>query len=591
MADRDAEGSSSGDDDVHTIEGAQAAVEAAVRHLARAACGIDAHRAAQRLDRAKGNLGLMRLKGSAAFAQQQSPCSSSAAKPAAPSGFGLLIRTASVTERLVPCTFHLESDTVSPRSAELTVTLPIPSQDYAEELQEEVHDALGLAQWDDIVAVRRYDTPSFPPLPLLLLHGLTSPLEARLAVSVIVRPAAMRGSAPSYLPAPALPPIELDDLLSTRNDSAAGGELSPDAREQRRMTVALELLRRLQCDGVARVRGNAQFTAATRGCLRAMRTFFEETSEDARLRMHTHVACAATAEVATSKRYAGFGDDVGREWIQLRLRPGGATEHADERVSGHGCGIETTLSNQMRPSPLLPDSSLVPVEFGVALTALRIAATACLQALAKAFGLEENAWTALTDVEPTYENDESCDGVQLDPGMIQGGASVLRLLRYITSVKGGKGCTLHADLGLVTISPAPMRLDGEQADASAGLQVYDVEHQQWREAEVGLAEDEFSVFAGEQLAFLTNGRIRAALHRVQAPNTRGRFAMPFFVRAHPNSMLHPAPSAFPTDGTERDAHAHAEVPLPRMCEEFVVNELFRRRPWRRPLAAGIIPDY
>ena len=51
--------------------------------------------------------------------------------------------------------------------------------------------------------------------------------------------------------------------------------------------------------------------------------------------------------------------------------------------------------------------------------------------------------------------------------------------------------------------------------------------------QVGLQDDELSLFAGEQLALLTNNYVHAALHRVPAPDQRGRLAMPFFVRSRP----------------------------------------------------------
>ena len=123
---------------------------------------------------------------------------------------------------------------------------------------------------------------------------------------------------------------------------------------------------------------------------------------------------------------------------------------------------------------------------------------------------------------------------------------------------------------------------------------------------------ELTVFAGEQLAFLSSGRIPAALHRVPAPNTHGRFAMPFFVRAHPGALLSPMPaevhdgslgacdedaegvSAGAPDGLG-DGHDLDHVAVvarpPARCEEFVLHELFRRRPWRSALVPGTIPDY
>ena len=113
-------------------------------------------------------------------------------------------------------------------------------------------------------------------------------------------------------------------------------------------------------------------------------------------------------------------------------------------------------------------------------------------------------------------------------------------------------------------------------------------------SQVELQPDELSIFAGEQLAFLTAGRIRAALHRVPAPKQLGRFAMPFFVRAHPHARLVPMLSEEPLEEPLQalaDGDGQTAPLSPRQCEDFVVNELLSRRPWRPPLADGVVPDY
>ena len=67
------------------------------------------------------------------------------------------------------------------------------------------------------------------------------------------------------------------------------------------------------------------------------------------------------------------------------------------------------------------------------------------------------------------------------------------------------------------------------------------------------------------------------------------------VRAHPHAVLTPIamPVEWADDDVGMDTSWAKNVPPPRQwqCEEFVVNELFRRRPWRTPLAEGIVPDY
>ena len=571
-------------DDAHYEEDCSANDEATTQHLEMVA---------------KGRLGLLRVHAEIIEAKRQLSISNTASERSQlqPPLDARCSASSSVAHMFQ---FHLHE-----RSVTLAVELPLKTSTEAEELSDHISSALDLSLEEEVVAVTRCGDASFPPLPLLLLHGLlprsrtisesesaASPVSTpTVQCEVIVRSSSLRGSAAAYVPAPPLESIELAALASEVEglDQIGIGGASGAAHQ---------LLERLRTHGVARVRGSARLTEATRACLRVMAAgYFEQANDAYRARMHCRIAGAARGSLATSRRYAGFGDDIGREWLQLRRAQHGksAAEMAGNADGGgdadeHGDGDDDEDGRSR--STVLPAG--VPEEFGIALHEMRRAATICLRALCVACGLRQDAWTSLTDVVDAVNHDDHEDSTEFRP---LGGPSVLRLMRYVPSHKGGKGCTLHADLGLLTLSPAPISLDGSQTDASAGLQVYDVDHQQWRRAEVELQTDELSIFAGEQLAFLTAGRIRAALHRVPAPKQLGRFAMPFFVRAHPHAILVPTVPMLSEEPLEEPLQAVADgegqiAPLsPRQCEDFVVNELLSRRPWRPPLADGVVPDY
>ena len=115
---------------------------------------------------------------------------------------------------------------------------------------------------------------------------------------------------------------------------------------------------------------------------------------------------------------------------------------------------------------------------------------------------------------------------------------------------------------MISLSPAPVPC------RAPGLLVYDPEHLCWVDAEEGLAEDEMTVFVGETLSSLTKGALPAPLHRVPPPIVDGRLALPLFVRAHPHARLGAT-----------------------TAEEFVVEHLFRRRPWRPSPPNGTTPDF
>ena len=480
-------------DDAHYEEDCSANDEATTQHLEMVA---------------KGRLGLLRVHAEFEAKRQLSISNTASERSQLQPPLDARCSASSSVAHMFQ--FHLHE-----RSVTLAVELPLKTSTEADELSDHISSALDLSLEEEVVAVTRRGDASFPPLPLLLLHGLlprsrtisesesaASPLSTpTVQCEVIVRPSSLRGSAAAFVPAPPLESIELAALASEAEGIIQIGIGGASG-------AAHQLLERLRTHGVARVRGSAQLTEATRACLRVMAAgYFEQANDAYRARMHCQIAGAARGSLAVSRRYAGFGDDIGREWLQLRRAQHGKSAaemagNADGDGNGdeHGNGDDDEDSRSR--STVLPAG--VPVEFGIALHELRRAATICLRALCVACGLRQDAWTSLTDVVDAMNHDDHDDDSTINHDdheddstefRPQGGPSVLRLLRYVPSHKGGKGCSLHADLGLLTLSPAPISLDGSQTDASAGLQIYDVDHQQWRRAEVELQPDELSIFA------------------------------------------------------------------------------------------------
>ena len=120
--------------------------------------------------------------------------------------------------------------------------------------------------------------------------------------------------------------------------------------------------------------------------------------------------------------------------------------------------------------------------------------------------------------------------------------------------------------------------------SSRGLEIFDAAHLQWRDAEDGLQPDELTVFAGETLTFLSGGEIPAPLHRVRSPSSAsGRLSMPFFLRARPLALLTPLQREPSCEGAGKLAA--------RVCQDYTIEELYARRPWRSAPTAGTIPDF
>ena len=131
------------------------------------------------------------------------------------------------------------------------------------------------------------------------------------------------------------------------------------------------------------------------------------------------------------RRYAGWGSDTGREWLQVRCKRRAAAGTAE----------------------LLPPALPPPVQNAFATMAL--AAASCLGALAEALGIPAERWLSLSDAHECSKRGASEGYAEKSAGLEDDdtdAASVMRLFRYVPSQAGGRGCHVHADLGLLTLS-------------------------------------------------------------------------------------------------------------------------------------------
>jgi isopenicillin N synthase-like dioxygenase len=165
----------------------------------------------------------------------------------------------------------------------------------------------------------------------------------------------------------------------------------------------------------------------------------------------------------------------------------------------------------------------------------------CMKAVCEVLNIEER-WVLqelLDDrTRPTGEPDGPRDT------SYQYGASVLRIYNYRNKAANGQdpaevnpndhSCGVHADLGLVTLSPLA---------SVPGLQMWNLERMVWADVEESATPLYFSVFAGETLGLLTHGVISAPLHRVPpicvGAEAERRMSMPYFLRAKPDACLNP----------------------------------------------------
>jgi hypothetical protein len=118
----------------------------------------------------------------------------------------------------------------------------------------------------------------------------------------------------------------------------------------------------------------------------------------------------------------------------------------------------------------------------------------------------------------------------------------------------------HADMGILTLSPLSTHPALEIVDCATGSVIH---------AEAGLSASlgDCVLLAGETLAFLTGGAVKAPIHRVpwveRQPGSPPRLSAPFFLRAHPAARL-------------RDPTATLNL----SCRELMEMHVLSFRPWR-----------
>lgn len=297
-----------------------------------------------------------------------------------------------------------------------------------------------------------------------------------------------------------------------------------------------------------------------------------------------------------------------------------AVKHGVECDSAASESSTPTTTRQLYPDNCRCDTSgssrvYASVEFEEAASdmfdMLHELSVALLHVLAAGMGLEANAASGLCDTAT--------------PGPTEFSSSVLRLYRYFGGSRPEAACGVHADIGLLTLSP--------RADIP-GLTVLDGAEYAWVDAEDGVDANVCSVFPGECLGPWSSGRFQAPLHYVneeaqataeaeadqtvrdgelehnvqdgcagegavgestECSASTIRHSWPFFFRSPGHAIVSPPSTLAPQEiGADDDADARPSSTSGKAIgtAAFVESEVFGRRAWRRPKGIdGQRPEY
>ncbi|RLN69352.1 hypothetical protein BBJ29_000221 [Phytophthora kernoviae] len=270
-----------------------------------------------------------------------------------------------------------------------------------------------------------------------------------------------------------------------------------------------------------------------------------------------------THPVVSSGRRVGFSLDRNREYMQLRLP-----------IAASGTPWPPGYFQDSEQNVEFANDLLTLLEF------LDDIARDCMKAVCEVLNIDER-WLFEELLDDRTRPKADFQGTR--DTSYQYGASVLRIYNYRNKDPAANGrpemavdpndhsCGVHADLGLVTVSPLA---------SVPGLQIWNLERMLWADVEENATALDFSVFAGETLGLLTHGVISAPLHRVPpicvAGEAKRRMSMPYFLRVKPNACVNPkAP------------------PIEQItCRDFMEDMLFKKRPWRREDRNNPVPpDY
>ncbi|GMF14942.1 unnamed protein product [Phytophthora lilii] len=265
--------------------------------------------------------------------------------------------------------------------------------------------------------------------------------------------------------------------------------------------------------------------------------------------------------VVSRGRRVGFSSDRNREYLQLRLP-----------IAASGTPWPPEYFQ------VSPEDKAFANEMLTLLELLDDMSRDCMKAVCEVLNIDER-WLFEELLDDRASPTETFEGPR--DTSYQYGASVLRIYNYRNKAVNGQGaaevdpndhsCGVHADLGLVTVSPLA---------TVPGLQMWNLERMLWADVEESASSLHFSVFAGETLGLLTHGVISAPLHRVPPicveAEAERRMSMPYFLRVKPDACINPKAS-IANQITGRD---------------FMEDVVFKKRPWRRENSNNPAPpDY
>ncbi|KAI9986571.1 hypothetical protein PInf_025524 [Phytophthora infestans] len=269
-------------------------------------------------------------------------------------------------------------------------------------------------------------------------------------------------------------------------------------------------------------------------------------------------SCYSSHPNVSRGRRVGFSSDRNREYMQLRLP-----------IAASGTPWPPVYFQDSNENKDFATELLTLVEL------LDNISRDCMKAVCEVLNIDER-WLFDELLDDRTRPTDSFTGSR-DPSY-QYGASVLRVYNYRNKGRSPAevdpndfSCGVHADLGLVTVSPVA---------TVPGLQMWNLERMNWVEVEENASTLHFSVFAGETLGLLTHGVISAPLHRVPPicveSESGRRMSMPYFLRAKPGACLNPkAPKAEQIT-----------------CRDFMEDVVFKKRLWRRENSNNPAPpDY
>lgn len=223
------------------------------------------------------------------------------------------------------------------------------------------------------------------------------------------------------------------------------------------------------------------------------------------------------------QRYVGHGSDLGREWLQMRQ---GFDD--PKRLEWPG------------------DAGIHRFNFGAA------------------FETSDDVARVVVQVLLSHASHPDAHRVPelLDDTVSAFGASVMRAFIYkdkhASAAMESSASGLHADMGLLTVCPP---------SSVAAFEIICPRTGAVSRPEQQLKPNEWMVFAGETLAFMTGGCFRAPIHRVPWINredgTPPRVAAPFFLRAAADATL------VACDTGEK-----------MRCATFMKSHAVGMRPWR-----------